>query len=261
MTRAAAGTFIITALVGYAGLSQAQDLNSLKNEFRQGPDEALLQGLVAYRDTIPDNSSFEVDYMIAVTLGDLPAFQDTACDYFKSVQFYHHAPYYFDNRPVNLAPYFQRYCPPPPPQQPGVRTAFALRIPVNGAALNEVKRRLATTKKPVGRGFHPAIAAAVVRTAPTDGVYSMVHDGWKGELVLQGTGGTYAGSDGQKLPVKVISLSGYHLIFVVVGLGGENADGLGGQKFDGYQMTQTRDAIAGVTWWQGQPFGFYAVKR
>ena len=261
MTRAKVGTFIIGVLVGCAGLSQAQDLNSLKNAFRRGPDETLLQGLVAYRDTIPDNSSFEVDYMIAVTLGDLPAFKDTACDYFKAVQFYHQTPYYFDSRPVNLAPYFQRYCPPPPPQQPGVRTAFDLKVPVRGAALNEVKRRLARTKKPVGRGLDPAVAAAVVRIAPTDGIYSMVHDGWKGELTLQGSGGTYIGGDGKKLPVKVISLSGYHLIFVVVGLGGENADGLGGQKFDGYQMTQTHDAIAGVTWWQGQPFGFYAVKR
>lgn len=30
------------------------------------------------------------------------------------------------------------------------------------------------------------------------------------------------------------------------------------QRFDGYVMTQTRNAMAGITWWNNQPFGFYA---
>lgn len=31
------------------------------------------------------------------------------------------------------------------------------------------------------------------------------------------------------------------------------------QQFDGYLMTRTQDAIAGVTWWHNTPFGFYAL--
>ncbi len=35
----------------------------------------------------------------------------------------------------------------------------------------------------------------------------------------------------------------------------------GEQRFDGYVFTQTGgDAMAGVTWWQDMPFGFYATR-
>ncbi|MBC7235808.1 MAG: hypothetical protein H5T69_08200 [Chloroflexi bacterium] len=30
------------------------------------------------------------------------------------------------------------------------------------------------------------------------------------------------------------------------------------QRFQGFLFTHTRDALAGVTWWHGTPFGFYA---
>ena len=33
------------------------------------------------------------------------------------------------------------------------------------------------------------------------------------------------------------------------------------QKFIGYIMTWTRDAMSGYTWWSNMPFGWYAKKR
>ena len=222
------------------------DVNSLKSSFRQARDEDLLGRLITFRDTIPDNSSFEVDYMIVATLAAIPRFKSTACDYEKSVEFTYRPPRLFDNREVQLDPLKQRVCPPPPPPEPGVYTTFRLQIPDKAALLKKLREDL---------GARPTAPAE------TDGNYSMVHDGWKGELVLRGARGAYIASDGRRYLVRVISPPGYHIVFVVNGLGGENADGLGGQKFDGYLMTQTRDAIAGVTWWQGQPFGFYAIKR
>jgi len=92
-----------------------------------------------------------------------------------------------------------------------------------------------------------------------DGTYQLVADGWKGRLTIQGQTGSYVGADGKTLPVK-LRVQDYHATFYVIGLGGQNEDGSRGQKFDGYMMTQTKDAIAGLTWWNGKPFGFYAIK-
>ncbi len=33
------------------------------------------------------------------------------------------------------------------------------------------------------------------------------------------------------------------------------------QRFEGYFFTASRDAMAGITWWSGIPFGFYAIHR
>lgn len=234
---------VLLSLAIPARVTFAQDdLNTLEAAFDQGPDENLLRRLIAYHDTIPADSSFETDYMIAVTLGGIPEFQDTACTYCRSLKNSYSSPYLFENRQVSLDDLARNYCP-----QPGTHTVFALIRPGKPSTLlPDVRQKL---------GSRPAQPAA------TDGLYNMVHDGWKGELSLRGRMGLYAGSDGRRFRVRVTELSGHHIIFVILGMGGENAGGLGGQKFDGYLMTQTRDAIAGITWWQGQPFGFYAIKR
>ena len=88
----------------------------------------------------------------------------------------------------------------------------------------------------------------------------MSDDGWRGRLILRGSAGQYTASDGKPFDVKVAYISENRILFYILKLGDENADGTGGQKFDGYLMTQTRDAIAGTTWWSGRAFGFYAIK-
>ena len=116
--------------------------------------------------------------------------------------------------------------------------------------------------------FHIS-ASAQLRPSDFAGTYSMSHDGWRGTLYL-GDGkadcptplcqSNYTDSNGRRYPVKVTTTDNL-ITFYVVRLGGQNTDGSGGQKFQGYLMTQTKDAIAGTTWWEGRPFGFYAVKR
>lgn len=114
-----------------------------------------------------------------------------------------------------------------------------------------------------------APASAQIRADDFAGTYSMSHDGWPGTLYLGGgradcarplCQSRYTDGDGRHYPVKVTT-SGHRVTFYVVGLGGQDADRSGGQKFVGYLMTRTKDAIAGTTWWEGRPFGFYATKR
>jgi hypothetical protein len=221
----------------------AEDLVSLKDAFRASRDESTLSRMLAYRRTLPTDSNFELDYMIALTLAGLPRYRDNVCDFVSAIFDTYSQPFLFDGQPASLDALKTRFCPPPPP--PGTMVVFERRIRRPGAVLSTI----------------PPPAPAPAPTDGWDGVYNMVHDGWKGELLLRSGSGVYLDADRKRHPVRILSRNGNHMVFVIVGLGGENAEGAGGQKFEGYLMTQTRDAIAGVTWWQGQPFGFYAVKR
>lgn len=104
------------------------------------------------------------------------------------------------------------------------------------------------------------------------GTYDMNHDGWKGVLVLDRGGefcrlyGTYTGADKVVREVQadaalnrlgqcaVTPLPTHRIKFSI-------KFDFGWQKFDGYMFTRDRKIIAGITWWNNIPFGFYAVKR
>lgn len=111
--------------------------------------------------------------------------------------------------------------------------------------------------------------------------YEMVHDGWQGTLhlttasgdIVEGTpnmGGQYTASDGSEHAVRgymrtatyPISTSwgpDHKISFYIDFSDTLNQDD--DQKFDGYLFTWTKDAMAGVTWWNNIPFGFYAEKE
>lgn len=93
-----------------------------------------------------------------------------------------------------------------------------------------------------------------------NGRYFMVYDGWKGTLNINYPRGTFTGANGKRYQMKMRKKE-HQIVFYIIGLSGENADRSGGQKFEGFLMTQTKNAIAGITWWRGRRFGFYAIKR
>ncbi|MBU7004601.1 MAG: hypothetical protein HXS50_03480, partial [Theionarchaea archaeon] len=117
------------------------------------------------------------------------------------------------------------------------------------------------------------------QTEDSTGTWNMVHDGWKGNLTLwecegdpiEGTPnieGNYTGADG-----KTHDVDGYmrawnyyrpeswgpdHKIGFYIDFADTVSD-LDDQRFEGYFFTNDRTVIAGKTWWQGTPFGFYAT--
>ncbi len=111
-------------------------------------------------------------------------------------------------------------------------------------------------------------------------VYHIVWDGWKGFLTLSpdGTGTLQTKGrrysvrhqillnpqdtiEGSRGPGYLTSSTLKHRIVFWVDFKNTPNNPNDDQRFDGYMMTQTKDAIAGITWWNRIPFGFYATNK
>jgi hypothetical protein len=195
--------------------------------------------------------------MMATSLSALPGYHNQGCNYFSAMVGSYQQNYtgIVDGRSVSLQSAINSNCPPPSPPQPGVQITYDLKIPMRDPILQEVSK--SAPKKTIQK---IPVAAAANEIEQFDGTYELVHDGWRGGLQLKGLSGRYVDSEKHVYNV-VVEIKGNHVVFYVVGLGGENADGRGGQKFEGYLMSQTHDDIAGLTWWRGMTFGFYAIRR
>ncbi len=115
------------------------------------------------------------------------------------------------------------------------------------------------------------------------GNWSMVHDGWLGNLdlweangdAIEGTPnikGNYTASDGKTHDVQgrmntwkyrlSPSWGPDHKFQFQFKLDFQDTPSAGDdQVFEAYLFTQTLDGMAGKTWWHGTPYGFYALKN
>lgn len=249
-------SFALLALSVAAGLAIAQtDMDWIRSQWRSGNYSDVIVPLNQFLSSLGDQgTNFEADYMMASSLSSLPGeAHDTGCRYFNMMlRVYGNVAGTVDQLTISLPAAKNKYCAPPP----GSQTVYALRIEKRSQILQDVPK-VAPRRAIVKRAYPLAMGED---SQQFNGMYGMVHDGWRGTLELKGNGGIYLDPD--RRPHRVlVEIRGNHIIFYVLGLGGEDADGRGGQKFDGYLMTQTRDDIAGLTWWQGQTYGFYAIRR
>jgi len=120
------------------------------------------------------------------------------------------------------------------------------------------------------------------------GVWDMVHDDWRGALtikpsdqrlignddvctytswVIEGSyvqegstvsssmHGTFGGEDTNSRISSPCKQTGHLISFTI------NFPNAKPQQFTGYLFTHNKRTMAGYTWWEGIPFGWYATKR
>jgi hypothetical protein len=91
------------------------------------------------------------------------------------------------------------------------------------------------------------------------GHWKMEHDGWQGDLYLSAGGsasgitGSYVDQDGQSHAV-LGSISGRNFQFQIW-------FGSSWQAFSGYLYSWDKGLMSGITWWNGQEFGFQAFRQ
>jgi len=252
-----------------ASLMAQSNVAQFKQLFLSGNYSDLFDPLLNYMSSLGGNANFELDYMMGVTLCNLSGYEDDGRAYLnRTQQKFPVSAEIFDGHRVSLIDAI-RNCHPvlagvatgeSQPHGPGVSSIMKKNIDIRSQQqiLDAVKAQ--KSRRPVSIA-EKQIAVIRPERAAYDGLYNMVHDGWKGQLVLRGPTGEYMDSAGKRYRVLVRYFPDHRIVFYVVGLGGENGDGTGGQKFEAYLFTQTKDGMAGTTWWQNQPFGFYAVKK
>lgn len=118
------------------------------------------------------------------------------------------------------------------------------------------------------------------------GTWDMVHDEWRGTLVINPPGQLLQGTDGactySSYVIDGTYGQGAGALAMHGTFGGEDRNRRTGeacpqsehllnftidfpnqtpQEFTGYLFTRGGKGMGGHTWWQGIPFGWYAVKR
>ena len=113
----------------------------------------------------------------------------------------------------------------------------------------------------------PATAPSASLCVPR--VYNIVWDGWQGTLQLCFANGEASWLQQGTVRHKVTytqgrAATGYdHRIIFYVDFNNTPTTTRDDQKFDGYFLTQqpaARRGVAGLTWWNNIPFGFYATR-
>jgi hypothetical protein len=259
---------LVTVALSVSLIAQS-NLAQFKQLFLAGNYDDLLGPLVDYTLSLNGNSSFEVDYMTGMTLCNVSGHENDGRSYLRLTQSkFAVSAQVFDGRRVSLSNAMNN-CGPSAgvgtgisqPSDPGMKSVMKRNFDLRSQQqiLHDVKT--VTVKKSM-RSMGAVRAQAVLPAGSVyDGSYNMVHDGWKGQLFLRGPAGEYVDSNGKRFRVTARFFPDHKIVFYVIGLGGENADGTGGQKFEAYLFTQTKDGMAGIAWWQNQPFGFYAVRK